>query len=152
MKSLTKLYYILILLFSLTTCYSQTNFLIGDWKVISISNEDYYLNAKTDSISFLSERFKEIYLDSIGKQNIIKTAKFNYLNDKFSFDKKGNFTQSSPFIIINCKYELNENKNVIVLYDKKVKSVVPYKFINGLLHFILTEQSGITYVLEKVTK
>ena len=141
------LIFIALITSSVNISYSQKNFLIGEWKVISLTTSDYSMNAETDSIYSDKDQIK-------GK--ISGMAKSMYLNYRFVFDDD-NFTQIGEFSVLKLKYNLNLKDSIIELKNDSedriiTKAKIHYKFEKDLLHFPIKKGEVETlYILKKIT-
>ena len=127
---------------------------VGEWKIIEVVSEDFYLNTQTDSVS-ISKYFKEAFSDSLEVNNIIKVAKITYKNNFMEFHESGIFTQNSDSELrTKGTYELKPSIGKInVLLEENVDWEMDYKIVDSQLHLTSTlygEQSK--FVLERVKK
>lgn len=153
MKKIAILIFFLIV--TINSYSQENNSLIGEWKVITIDTESFYLKTTNDSIS-LTKKYKEAHTDSKEVENYIKMVRLAYLNNRFFFDKKGNFNQTSDLTTFKSKYKIDEVKNVIKVVDtglkgKNVNFEMPFKIIDNYLYITLIEASS-KFVLIKVEK
>lgn len=150
------LLFIPIILISLSSL-SQSNSLIGQWKVIGVDNGDVFYNSKTDSISFPSGELKELYNTPSNIKTLVELLKFTYLSNEYIFDENGYCIQKlAPSNTVKLKYENDEQRSVLKFHEnnsmgEKVLTEMPYKLSNGLLYLTVTysEPHGL-YILEKI--
>lgn len=132
--------------------YSQTNSLIGKWKVVAIDNGEVYYNAKTDSVSIISEDLKEMYDDEskilLLKDNIKKL----YINNQLEFQQNGVFVMETIIGVLESNY-IDEPKRGVIIHESRnslnaiIKEEMPYKFVDGQLHFAMSPE--MIFTLEK---
>ena len=144
---------ILFFLLAINSYSQENNSIIGEWKVISVQSENFYLKTTNDSIS-LSKKYTETHTSQAEVENYIKMIKLAYLKNKFFFDKNGNFNQTSDLATFKSKYKINEDKNLIEVKDtglknENIKFEMPFKIQKNYLYITLIESST-KFVLLKV--
>jgi len=149
-----KLNLTLLFLINLAISHAQIKHssVIGQWKLISVDSGDFFLNTKTDSISF-SKEFNELYTDSLKLKNFINVAKLTYNNYVMEFSENGDYTQNNyPEIKMVGKYKLiPSDSKIIVLLKDNVNWEMKYEIIESNLHLTTTLYDKKTeFVLEKI--
>lgn len=147
----------LILFLFLFSCtgFAQTNSVIGKWKVVAVDNGEVFYNAKTDSISILSEDMKEMYTDESKIKTLKELIKKLYTNNRFEFDAK-NIKWEVYGSVIESKYKTDSKKGVIVMesensLDEIVADEIPYQFKDGQLHLTMNfTEPPASFILEKI--
>ena len=146
----------LLFLISLTISCAQNeqDKIVGIWKIVSVDSGDFYLNTKTDSIS-ISEKFKEVFTDSVELDNVINVAKMTYNNNIMEFNESGIYTQKiDSELKMNGTYELRPSIGKInVLLKDSVNWEMDYRLVDKQLNLTTTlygEKSE--FVLEKIEK
>ena len=146
----------LLFLISLTISCAQNeqDKIVGIWKIVSVDSGDFYLNTKTDSIS-ISEKFKEVFTDSVELDNVINVAKMTYNNNIMDFNESGIYTQKiDSELKMNGTYELRPSIGKInVLLKDSVNWEMDYRLVDKQLNLTTTlygEKSE--FVLEKIEK
>ena len=125
----------------------------GEWKIVSVDSGDLYLNIKTDSVA-MSEKFKEVFSDSLKYDDFIKVAKLTYNNNIMTFAENGIFTQTyDPKIVWTGTYQLNPSESKISVSTKDVNWEMDYKIIDELLYLKMgVYDKNTEFVLEKIGK
>ncbi len=144
---------ILLLLFFSCVGFSQTNSVVGKWKVVSIDNGEIYYNVKTDSIS-VSQDLQDVYGNDESIKMLKDMMKKGY--SFFEFDTKGVFIMGTQFGTIESKYTNDVQRSIIMIegknsFNENVIDEMPYKFNDGQLHLSLTfAEPPALLVLEKL--
>ena len=134
--------------------YSQkNNSIIGEWKVITVESENFYLKTTNNPIS-LSKKYTENHTNQAEVQNYTEKIKLAYLNNIFFFDKYGNFNQTSDLAVFKSKYKINYAKSLIEVKDTGLKGEnisfeMPFKIEKNIL-FIRLIESSTKFVLIRV--
>ena len=145
----------LFCLINLTILYGQNEpeLIKGEWKIISVDSGDLYLNTKTDSVA-MSEKFKEVFSDSLKYNEVIKVAKLTYNNNIMTFAENGIFTQTyDPKIVWTGTYQINPSESTISVTTKDANWEMDYKIIDELLYLKMGLYDKKTeFVLEQIGK
>ena len=145
----------LFCLINLTILYGQNEAesIKGQWKIISVDSGDLFLNTKTDSVA-MSEKFKEVFSDSLKYDEVIKVAKLTYKNNIMTFAENGIFTQRyDPKIVWTGTYQINPSESKISVSTKNVNWEMDYKIIDELLYLKIGPYDNKTeFVLEQIGK
>ena len=119
----------LIIIFSIcftNYLFAQDQKIIGEWKVISVDNGEFYRNIETDSIS-MNEDLKLIYNDSLKMVTFREMTKGLYFDMTLSFLDNGKFIQHAPFAKFEFDFELNESNDTIVVTSNDSKDKIETK-------------------------
>ena len=156
MKQLLTLF--LFLLVSKMYCQEKTN-LIGKWQAVIVESKDFYLNAKTDSIS-LSEKRQKLYPNKIAKQDEFAHLRSNYSKNTFIFTEKEEFyfylTDRLIAPIFKGSYSVEApdkiQLDIVNRANISLKKQANFYFENNLLYLTmyLETNSPIKYILERV--
>ena len=134
--------------------------LSGTWKPIIVSSEDFYIDAKKDSIA-LSDKMKKVYSGKVSLQNEKAHLRMNYSKNTFVFEQNKDFYfylgENLNVPIFKGKYETDkENLKLSVVNRSNIslEKKAAFYFENGLLYLTmhLETNSPVNYVLEKVNK
>lgn len=127
--------------------------LIGEWKVVSLSFEGFYLNTITDSIH-VSEALSTKVPDSLELNTIVTSAKM-YSSARFVFGDNGFYTQKiGPTIKVDGTYKINaiENKITVILNESSTFEM-QYKLIKNQMHLIFSNRNkSLLFVLDKINE
>jgi hypothetical protein len=149
-----------------TICFSQTNSLVGKWKVVSAFDGDIYISSKPDSF-YISDRFKKLFEDSISMAN--KFFQTFYLGNQFEFKKNGTYNiypKESP--IVAGEYTVSRKDSIIFLNKREDSShlnayepkyflgeanKLKYFYFSHLLHLYLEfDERHVEFTLQKMEK
>lgn len=118
--------------------FAQNKSLVGDWKVFSVDNGEFYWNIETDSIS-MNNDLKLIYGDSIKMVKFKEITKGLYFDMSLIFNDSGKFTQNAPFAKFEFDYEVDELNDTIIVTsndsnDKIETKELPFRLKNDILY------------------
>lgn len=138
----------------------QSREIFGTWKPIIVSSEDFYMDAKKDSIS-LSGKMKNVYSTAVSLQNEKAHLRMNYSKNTFVFEKNKDFYfylgENLNVPIFKGKYKTEKGNlklEVINRSNISLEKKATFYFENGLLYLTmhLETNSPVKYVLEKMEK
>lgn len=146
------------LVFSKTHCQDKT-ILIGKWQAVVAESKDFYLNAKTDSIS-LSEKMQKMYPNKVARQDELAHLRSNYSKNTFIFTENEEFyfylTDKLIAPIFKGSYSVEApDKIQLDLVNRaniSLKKQATFYLENNLLYLTmyLETNSPVKYILEKV--
>ena len=144
----------LLFLLNISVLFSQDGFknIIGEWKIVSINSDDFYLNVKTDS-TWISEEFKELFSDSSEIENVFNVARMTYNNNVMEFSETGGYTQKvDGELRMIGTYEIKPSlSKIILLLKDKVNLEMNYEIVDDQLRLkssLYGKES--TYILERI--
>lgn len=127
---------LLLLLFSANLLIAQTDPLIGEWKVLSVDNGDFYWNIATDSLR-LNEDLSLMYDSAEKLSGFRELARQLYFDQTFTFGEKGEYIQKGTLFTIESVYEIDHQNDQIMIYPKSENVqpdfFMPFRIENNLL-------------------
>jgi len=131
--------------------FSQSNSLVGKWKVIALNNSEVFYNVTTDSISIMSEDLKETYDNESKMKFLVDLIRKMYTNNSFEFTDKGVFKMTSSLAgTIEYRYKNDIGRSIIVtenLSDDGTNYEMSYKFKDSQLYLSMTPE--LLFILER---
>ncbi len=118
--------------------FTQNENLLGEWKIISVDNGEFFRNIETDSISMNSD-LKLIYNDSLKLIKFKEMTKELYFELTLNFQDNGKFIQNAPFAKFEFDYIVNKSNDTIVVTTNKSNNKIerkelPFKLKDDLLY------------------
>ena len=131
----------LIIIFSICITnylFAQNQNIIGEWKVFSVDNGEFYWNIETDSIS-MNEDLKLIYNDSLKMIKFREVTKKLYFDMTLNFLDNGKFIQNAPFAKFEFDFKVNKSNDMLFVTSSEVRVKIetkelPFSLKNDILY------------------
>jgi hypothetical protein len=131
----------LIIIFSICITnylFAQNQNIIGEWKVFSVDNGEFYWNIETDSIS-MNEDLKLIYNDSLKMIKFREVTKKLYFDMTLNFLDNGKFIQNAPFAKFEFDFKVNKSNDMLFVTSSEVRDKIetkelPFSLKNDILY------------------